>query len=353
MIEKVIGCFKGLFLLCALALIPAACSQGAADEPGPVVPETPNESNEVLDSDSVMVSLAPTSLEWEVSPMSRASSDDLYALIGYQSNDELEIGDTEMTQVILALFDDPTLISLKLAKNRYYHFVMTYVPNGKNVIERRGDGWCEPFTLPWDEDAIPDLNTVVYKRAFNTVGFCDYGDATPTGKKNSFVNEVLRYFGTYRNFKPEVNNQKIDIELYRWQYGIKITASDFYEGRVVFRCDDNKSSTLEMYGNSNGIATMEHYLQFPLNDNGDTKFSYNNPLEFADSFRRREKIDILYITPSNEEILLWSSGYNFPFKRMKMHTLEFSLSDAIVNGGISPDLMEAATDPMEEVNWEF
>ena len=58
-----------------------------------------------------------------------------------------------------------------------------------------------------------------------------------------------------------------------------------------------------------------------------------------------------YITPNGEDVTLWASGY--PFKRMNMHVLEFSLSDAIANGVIRPELMESADEPMTESKWEL
>ena len=360
MIEKVIGYFKGLFLLCALVLIPAACSQGAADEPEPVVPEIPNEGNEVLDSDSVMVSFAPTSLEWEVSPMSRASNDDLYAVLVYQSKEERKNMSIVEVHYALALFDDPSLISLKLAKNYYYHFVMAYVPNGKNVIEKKGDGWGTPFTLQYYTDYIPKLNTIVYHQLPNTVGFCEAASQakgiTSTFDEANFFNEILSYRGSYRNFIPETNNQKVPIQLYRWQYGIKIKVTDFHEGSISFMSDYENGKKYSIESNSTGTSTMEYYLEFPSYLIAQSLIGYENAGEYADKHDNiGGRVKIVYTTPIGEEIILWSNMYGrtFPFKRMKMHTLEFSLSDAIINGGISPDLMEAATDPMEEVSWEF
>lgn len=169
----------------------------------------------------------------------------------------------------------------------------------------------------------------------------------------SFINEVLRYMGTYRNFKPEDNNQKIEIKLYRWQYGIKITATDFTEGTVIFRCNDASSLKLKMQSNPSGVSTMQHYLQFPLDVEGPTMTDCEDLLEFAE-YPIADKMEIVYLTPAGEEVLLWTSGfYNFPFKRMKMYTLEFSLSNAIANGGIAAELVENKDASMEEVSWGF
>lgn len=359
MIEKVISYLKGIILMSALVLIPAACSQGTADEPEPVIPENPNDVPDVVESDSVLVSFAPQSLEWEVSPMSRASNDDLYAVVIYQSNTEIDKHGTEV-QSALTLFDDPNLISLKLAKNQYYHFVMTYIPNGKNVIEKIGDGWGAPFILTKEPDLTPELNTVVYKNVnYSNIGFVAASSQakgiTESLDGYNTINEVLRYMGSYRNFKPTENNQKIPIELYRWQYGIKINVTDFKEGKLIYQSIlDRNSRSLTLQSNASGTGTMEYILEYPIDTNIFCMFEYENASEFAENYRFGDNMTIIWETPEKEEITLWSSwGQSFPFKRMKMHTLEFSLSDAIANGGISPDLMEAATDPMEEISWGF
>lgn len=358
--EKIVNYLKCLGILSILTLIPAACSQGAGDEPEPVIPENPG-GEEVLEGDSVMVSFAPQSLEWSVSPMSRASSDDLYAVLVYQSNDEIENYQGAVKSSI-ALFDDPNLITLKLVKSQYYHFVMAYIPNGKNVIEKIGDDmWGAPFSLFLDPEYTPKLNSVVYSLPSGTLGFADSpshasgkGISKSDDKFNS-INEVLRYMGVYRNFKPNENNQKIPIALYRWQYGIKITATDFKEGTIKFMSVlESDARVLSMQSNSSGTSTMEYNLEFPTSMIGERMLAYENASEFADKgYINGNDRKIVYISPNGEEVMLWSSFGDFPFKRMKMHTLEFSLSDAIANGGISPDLIESPDDPMEEISWGF
>lgn len=362
--EKIVNYLKCLGILSILTLIPAACSQGAGDEPEPVIPEPPG-GEEVLEGDSVMVSFAPQSLEWSVSPMSRASSDDLYAVRVYQSNNEIE--DYEGTvESAIALFDDPNLISLKLAKNQYYHFVMVYIPNGKNVIEKIGENtWGAPFSLEDYPESTPKLNSVVYSLPVNTTGFVDSPSHESgkgiTNSKPSFnsINEVLRYMGVYRNFKPNENNQKVPIALYRWQYGIKITATDFKEGTIKFMSViDKNARILTMQSNSSETSTMEYNLEFPTLYIAQRMLAYENANEFANEYGEKqftggEDKKIVYVSPGGEEVMLWSSSGAFPFKRMKMHTLEFSLSDAIANGGISPDLIESPNDPMDEVGWNL
>lgn len=326
-------------------------------EPEPVPePETPDEPT--ICSDSVMVSLALSSLEWNVSPMSRASNDDLYGLIVFQSRDSICHGKitanaSTVTQTALAIYDNPSLITLKLAKNQLYHFSMIYVPNGKNLIESDGKGgWKEPFALGWDEGALPELNKVVYKRAYNTVGFVT-SDAYPVGgTRTTLLNTILRYHGICSNFKPDDNNNKAVIKLYRWQYGIRITVTNFNSGKVLFRTGDNTGAKVVIDSNSTGTSILDCNLQFPIFLKDYSLIDYGDAALFADEYKFHDYMEIVYVTSDNEELLLWKSS-EFPFKRMKMHTLEFSLDDAITNGGIKPDLVETEDTPMEEVGWNW
>lgn len=104
-----------------------------------------------------------------------------------------------------------------------------------------------------------------------------------------------------------------------------------------------------MNGNANGRASMEYLLEYCTE-----YFSpyYENAVEVADIMGGGGlPVKIGYITPQGEDLVLWYAPY--PFKRMNMHVLEFSLSDAIANGGIRPELMESADEPMAESKWEL
>ncbi|MDE5857594.1 MAG: hypothetical protein K2H32_04475 [Muribaculaceae bacterium] len=352
MTSKFFNYIKGIMLFGIVALIPVACSQSGAEEPDYPTPEPPEEPT--ISSDSVMVSLNLSSLEWEVSPMSRANNDDLYALAVFQSVDSIPAdgGGPHVNGAACAIFDNPNLINLKLSKRHYYHFSLTYIPDGKNLVEPAGEGkWMNPFTLLGWYDAVPELNTVVYQD-FSDAGFvhsatCPKGE--PSNKPN-YINQILRYQGEYGNFKPDDDNKKVSIKLYRWQYGIRIKVTDFYEGKIIY---NEQQDSIVMEGNSTGTNTMECNVQFPAGFN-----NYQGKRDAAwiaenCSVSAAGNYKIIYKTPANEEIVLWSSDYSFPFKRMKMHSLEFSLNGALTNGGIEPDLMETEDTPMEETKWEL
>ena len=359
-------------IMCVMGFISTSCSEDPFEDLNPPVQETPVTPPEdpepepnpepepdtpdepTISSDSVMVSLALSSLEWDVSPMSRASNDDLYGFIVYQSKDSL--GQSPTTQVATGLYDNPNLITMKLAKEQFYHFVMIYMPNGKNLVESAGPGkWYEPFAISWDDGAVPELNTVVYKRAYNTVGFVDHNTFPVGGTRATIMNTVLRYHGVCANFKPDDSNNKASIKLYRWQYGVRITITDFYQGSVVMRPCDNTGAKVVIESNSTGTSVLECNLQFPIYNRGGDMLRYGDAGLFAEEYDNFvEGVEIVYVTPENEEILLWTSGYlDYPFKRMRMHSLEFSLSGAITNGGLQPELVETEDTPMEEVEWNW
>ena len=155
--------------------------------------------------------------------------------------------------------------------------------------------------------------------------------------------------GRYTNYMPEDNNNKIPIELYRWQYGIRIKATDFKSGTITLQAQDYRNTIVSMQSNSSGISSIELYLEYPAN------FYEGQFLGYDESYAKKvgpSDIGIYHITSDGDEIPLWFNR-NFPFKRMKMYNLEFSLSDAMTNGGIAPDVVEAADESMEEVEWNF
>lgn len=329
-----------------------ACTKSSAtsDEPTPDVPDLPTYSG-----DTVAVRIAATSLEWNVEPMSRAGSNDLYGIMVYQTPRPFIDEWIPQTLVAVAVFDDPSLITLKLAKSQYYHIRMTYVPNGKNVIASRGTNkWGCPFYMPYNnEDFV--LNQILY--GISVPLFLGM-PSQAAGQKEwmmqyNVVNEVLRYEGQIRNFQAAENGALASIPLYRWQYGTRITVTDFKEGTVYFSYNNSaEARKLTLTPNASGTSTMEHLLEYRIP--GDINLWYENSAEIADNdiFGGLETVKIGYIDSNGKDLLLWSSE-RFPFKRMHMYTLEFSVADAIANGGIQPELMENSDAPMTETPWEM
>ena len=351
---------KRLFqFVCLLTVVAwmAACSENSlpADNPLPDDPSTPDVPDEpIFEGDTVAVRIAASSLEWNVQPMSRAGNNDLYGLLVQQSSNAITDDDFGYlnTPVVDAVFDDPSLITLKLVKNKYYYIRLTYIPNGKNVIASRGaNKWGCPFYAIFSGQENGVLNQVRYG-ADHYLALDMPSQAAGQFewmRQYNYMNEVLRYEGQIRNFVPTESGALATIPLYRWQYGIRITATDFTEGTIYFANSWSESRRLTMNATSSGTSTMEYLLEYC------TDYFTPNCETAADVADRNGgggmPMKIGYITPGGEEILLWNAGY--PFKRMHMHVLEFSLSDAIANGGIRPELMESADEPMTESKWEL
>lgn len=124
-IASVFGC---LAFLCGCGSTPGFEPEEPDD---PVQPE--------ISSDSVYVKLCTGGeLQITTEPLGRATSDrDLFALNVFSEQEKYE-GTTEnisgyFTPYAYGYFDDLNLVILKLAKSRYYHFALAYIPNGKDV----------------------------------------------------------------------------------------------------------------------------------------------------------------------------------------------------------------------------
>ena len=355
MIEIIFNKIKG-FVLSGMLILGLSACQSTSE----IIPDNENES---MDGDSITVALAPQSLEWVESPIARASNDDLYGVMVEQSDKPYGQANYNNTYYAFALFDDLNLITLKLVKNKYYHFKMVYVPNGKNIIEKIEDGWAEPFYLFWHNEQ-PKLNSVLYAHPINSEGFVNSYSRPKGCTEKQSVNEVLRYMGTYANYFAEENGQKVQIDLYKWLFGIRIIANDFTEGTICFKENTGwpNMTILKMEANSSGTSTMEYYLEFP---------SYVDPSNYsiitsydpsmAPSYTELISLPnqslgyiVYYTTPAGENIILWSTPISSTvFHRMKMYTLEFSLNEAITNGGISPNIVGGDSENMEELSWEL
>lgn len=352
--------FQFVCLLTAVAWM-AACSENSlpADNPLPDDPSTPDVPDEpIFEGDTVAVRIAATSLEWDAQPMSRAGGNDLYGIMVYQTAKAFADEWSAISLAAIAVFDDPSLITLKLVKSNYYHIHMTYIPNGKNVIASRGSNkWGCPFYAPFAEKDII-LNQVQYNPD-NTVAFMDM-PSQAAGQSQwmvqyNFINEVLRYEGHICDFRAVENGALATIPLYRWQYGIRITVTDFKEGTIYFTNSYQESRKITLTPDASGTSTTEHMLEYYTYDIISSHLHYQNAADIAENIYSSNLsgslMKIGYITPNGEDVTLWASGY--PFKRMNMHVLEFSLSDAIANGGIRPELMESADEPMTESKWEL
>ena len=123
-------------------------------------PEMPSVS-----ADSVVVSFTlGGEFKYTEEDMSRSASNDLYAVRVYQSQKELTTLDVlqNVTTYATGYFDTPSNVVLKLAKNRFYHFEMAYIPNAKTLIHQFPEGhYGVPFYAPYSDKQL-QINEFLY-----------------------------------------------------------------------------------------------------------------------------------------------------------------------------------------------
>ncbi len=71
--------------------------------------------------------------------------------------------------------------------------------------------------------------------------------------------------------------------------------------------------------------------------------------QFSDTCE--EYVTIVYTAPDGEEILLYRKM--IAFKRLTKYVMRFSLSDAIANGGIEANVVDAPNGELTEEPWEM
>ena len=363
-----------------MALITVSCghdtiieeSEGIETPEEPTLPEEP-----VSKGDTIAVSFK---LGGEISiseePLTRNASNDLYGFNVYQTMEAINLPEdvqrVTMSPYAYGYFDDLSAVTLKLAKDRYYFFEMVYIPNGKNEVYQYPDGhYGNPFECIFDESPVNGaINEVIYSNS-RTISMMNYGATQGKGitdyrtQANHF-NNIERYQGTLYNFHATDENKTVNINLYRMMVGIKLIIDDFTQGTVTVSSKYGKKYSIEPASNSttNTLDIIVELLNMPvvftLFDGGETGALTKPTEEFVEMINSEKPFydvwpEALYITykdENNDEITLYSNQ-QFRYKRLIKHVLQFSVSDAVANGGIQPTIKDEADGELTEESWSW
>ena len=358
--------FKVIFYLLFLAVF-AGCSKSDI-EPNPPTPDPDKPVIPPVSSDSVIVSFKlGGDFKYSEEDMSRSTSNDLYAVRVYQSQNELTTLDvlTKVTLYATGYFDTPSNVVLKLAKNRYYHFEMAYIPNATNLIHQFPEGhYGLPFHAPYSDKKL-QINEFLYTTVqedgiWATAASQGKGISNYRVQENDF-NTIERYQGLLWNFTPDQSEVKIN--LYKMMVGLKLIVNDFTEGSIILQSVHGHKYTLKpaSEGTTNTLDVTVCLMSLPQII--DAHLFLNLDEQTDEAFRemiKREKpfgdestgnLQIHYVDKDGDDIVLYNNQ-SFIFKRNKRHVLEFSVSDAIENGMLSPNVVNEG-DEMEETGWDM
>lgn len=333
-------------------VIPETPEKPIVEEPETPTPETP---------DGMVTVKFNVDMDMEVSNLTRAINDvnGLYGLNVYQRNDSGEDAtdvDKKGKPYAYGYFDNLNSLILQLVKVRKYNFEMVYIPNGKNVIHRYEDGtYGNPFRSMYSEEAYTGkINEFIYtstsKIDMMYAGISQGKGITSSMVQDNQFNEIERYQGLLWNFDP-ATNETINIKLYRMMFGLKLNIKDFTEGTITMRT--NYGIKYSINANASGSATLEKVLEMVYMPTINTSY-YNNSIDFngGQGFEDDNVSDTQLIITYNKdgnELTLYNN--DIQFLRMKMYTFTFSVSDAIKNGTIVPDVDE--NEKMEEIDGKW
>lgn len=335
--------FLSLCLLCSILFF--GCNGGGpiGNEPTPDLDSTTLE----ISSDSVLVSMNPyIHIDTELLS-SRASNNDLYAIAVsnlYYYTNELGIDWIGTNTCACGYFDDLSKAIFKLAKRDKYGVTVAYIPNGKELIYKYPDGH---YGAPCGNSAI---NQIVYNESTLNLA----GASQTSLSSDNIWNSIERYQGVTVNFDPKTSTTA-HVKLYKMAFGLKLDISDFHSGVITIAGKPNMSGhTYSIYpdGNGNGfldiiiesptiptVGDIEHYTQiYPDDPYGENYEQVNDFIESRFDGGSTQ-LHIQYTT-ENGEILNLYNNINFVYTRNTKYKLNFSLQDAIKNGGITTDIKE-------------
>ena len=336
--------------------------------PDPTDDPTDSETPEVTDDpelpeispDSSWVYFTPE-FEFGEEPLVRSgnSQDDLYVVGVTQIIPSEAYNGSEYSAYYLyawGCFDNLDLAVFKLAKMHKYSFVMAYIPNGKNVLYKYPNGtYGHPCSTQMGEQG--QINNIVYG-----VGDPQYWPALVAGTSqaknvsselflDNYWNSIERYQGVVERFDPTSGNT-VNIKLYRMMIGFKITVEDFTKGHIEVRGAENYSNIYKLYPSStSSTSTLEFEIETPMMPTQGVVFdelnfnidNYNDE-ELEEFILEKinygyDQVHISYIDENGDKIALYTK-YQFYYKRNTKYTLTFSLSEAIANGGITPEIVD-------------
>lgn len=352
---KMFGALLVMFMTACGTISPETPVETPTDPDVPETPELPE-----ISPDSTWMSFKPE-LEFGEEPLLKSGDihNDLY-LVGVAQIvpfDESDGSDNLCyRRYAWGYFDNLDLAVFKLSKMHNYSFVMAYIPDGKSQIYRHSNGsYGCPFEV-WCGGSAKFVNEIYYDvDGYEKWPTLDEGKAsTPKRKEGKSWSSIVRYQGVVERVDPSKHNS-ITVKLYRMMIGFKITIDDFTEGVVevsgdesykVYPASGKTSNTLEfeiqtptmpMWGFESGFGAGESVISAD-EYNGYSQEELENRILDNINYGRTG-INISYTDKSGTKISLYTKQQFF-YKRNTKYTLRFSLSDAISNGGIIPEVVD-------------
>nr|UVM89762.1 MAG: hypothetical protein [Bacteriophage sp.] len=170
------------------------------------------------------------------SPLLKSTGSDLYGVQVYVKDN----GSGEYKPYAYGLFDDPSLMDVKLIGGNIYKFESTMIEDGKNRIYYSSSaGYYSPFDAIKSSYA-PLNNKFIYSSSDFmrrlSWGLSDLENGGSFRDSYSRPNTV-RFYGLYSDYKPSDNNV-VTINMKKVCFGAKFVVEGLTEGKVVVDIED-------------------------------------------------------------------------------------------------------------------
>lgn len=305
--------------LIAFTLFAALCSCSTDDQP-----EQPVDESKVYE---VSLGLAGEITSVTESPLTRASSTNLYALQIYSSpNTE---GSTNYSCYAYGLFDDISLIKIKLLSGYKYKFTATMIVDGTNKVNHDATNFYIPMTNlnlgSTQPNAVP-LNNTFNSTTKDELNIKSGWTSLASDKNSYFRPNTDRYYGELTDFIPSENGTAT-IQMKRVSFGIKVIANQFTEGTIRIALEN----------------APDLQIVYPATEISDI-FTFNScETTYTTTEIYSENLPVSLSWIKNDGATIPLSTQNIVFKRNKLTTITVEIKDSPFNNGIGINI---DTDPM-------
>lgn len=205
----------------------SSASEEATDDPTNNPPDQPKE---------YIVSLGMTGeiLDIEESPLSKAGGNNLY---GVQVHSKTAT--TDYTPYAYGLFDDKSLMTIKLLEGYQYKFQVTMVTDGKNrIYDYKTVTTNLRYGAPFDVSGPTAITNKFIYDNYNYMGTGGVGADIYVG--NSYGSyrrpNIERFYGKVIDYTPK-EKENISIFMHKFCFGAKFIAEGLTEGKLKIKLE--------------------------------------------------------------------------------------------------------------------
>lgn len=254
-------------------------------------------------------------LNMEVSPLSKAASNDLY---GVQVSLR-PVGTFGMYKAYAyGLFDDVSQMTVRLLDGYEYEFVATMVVNGKTTIDNSQGYYKAPFTLIWPSQRAKCENRFIEDGGnfFNRLGnggtqLIEYGQEYP----RPFAD---RYYGKVSEYVPQEGGS-VSIIMNRAVFGVKFIAEGLTEGKLLIQMD----AAPPLYITADGSQEVEKLVTFAQVDRTTASYAHTEDIVVSVTW---EKADGTRLLLANKDL---------KFTRKQLHTITIKVQDTGIGNSMN------------------